>query len=187
MNETIDKLEEAGFFLQQMEANYLEHPTFNYFFSAFISSARSVLWIMRSEYHDIKGWESWYQSREPSADEEVLLKKVNAARVRTEKQSHLKTQFRVNLVVPQEYATDELRQALESYLNKTVRGSAQVVDEDSEEIDFVIGDVALTFRGRIETVHRVLDEFADEDILEVSRKYYSMLKEIVAECERRFG
>ena len=187
MSKTIDKLGEAGFFLQQMETSYLEYPAFDYFCSAFISSARSVLWIMRSEYHDVEGWESWYTSLKPSSEEQALLKRVNAARVRTEKQSPLQTKFRVSIWIPKEQATDEIRQELERYTGQTLKVSVSELDSEDEAIDFSTNDARISFLGQVEEVYRVLDELGDEDILDVGKEYYSTLSEIVAECERRFG
>lgn len=56
---TRHKLNEADFFLCELERNYLNYPDFEYFLSAFISSARAVLWIMESEYNSIKAWRTW--------------------------------------------------------------------------------------------------------------------------------
>ena len=59
MNHTQRKLDEAQFFVDELERTYYEivvgkfatdnpkPPVCNYYFSAFISSARSVLWVMR--------------------------------------------------------------------------------------------------------------------------------------------
>ena len=52
---TKHKLEEAKFFLEQLRANYGKLKKFDYFLSAFISSARSVTWVMRNEYSSVPG------------------------------------------------------------------------------------------------------------------------------------
>jgi hypothetical protein len=33
----------------------------------------------------------------------------------------------------------------------------------------------------------MLDEFPEEDILDVCKSYYSMIEQLVIECEERFG
>lgn len=81
MGKTTVKLDEAEFFLKQIEEN-LEHPTFDDYLGAFISSARSVLWVMRSEYRISADWEPWYKSLEPSTSDETLLQIINTARIR---------------------------------------------------------------------------------------------------------
>lgn len=186
MSKTTEKLNEAEFFLKQVEANYLENPAFDYFLSAFISSARSVLWIMRSEYSDVDGWESWYKSLEPSTDDEALLRKINAARIRTEKQAPIKTNFRVSFIIPKEQITETLNKDLENLSGKTLEMTVRQIGNPDTPIDFHLENGKFTFIGPIEKVYRVLGELDDDDVLEACRKYYSTIKEIVIECGRLF-
>ncbi|HAE58982.1 MAG TPA: hypothetical protein DCG54_05600 [Anaerolineae bacterium] len=187
MGITTEKLSEAKFFLEQIEANYLEHPAFDYFLGAFISSARSVLWIMRSEFNDIAGWESWYKSLEPSTSDEALLQKINVARIRTEKQAPLKTNFRVSLTIPKEQFTEKLRQELESMVNKTTEFSVKPVSVRDNLADLSPTNNGLNFIGEIESIYRVLGELGDDDVLVVCREYFATIKNVVFECENRFG
>ena len=46
-SETRLKLEESSFFLKKMEENIKLDPDFDYYFNAFISSGRSVTFIMQ--------------------------------------------------------------------------------------------------------------------------------------------
>ena len=186
MGITTDKLGEAEFFLKQIEANYLEHPAFDYFLGAFISSARSVLWIMRSEFNDIPGWESWYKLLEPSTSDEVLLQKINAARIRTEKQAPLKTNFRVNLTIPKEQITEKLRQELESMIGTTVEVSVKPVSERENLTGLLPENKGVNFIGSIENIYRVLGELGDSDVLVVCKEYFATIKNVVFECESRF-
>ena len=165
MGITTEKLSEAKFFLEQIEANYLEHPAFDYFLGAFISSARSVLWIMRSEYNDIEGWESWYKSLEPSTSDEALLQKINVARIRTEKH----------------------RQELESMVSKTIEFSMRPVSVQDNLADLSPTNNGVNFIGEIESIYRVLGELGDDDVLVVCREYFATIKNVVFECENRFG
>ena len=189
MSKTSEKLDEAGFFLKQLEANYFVHPALLYFTSAFISSARSVLWIMRNEYHDIEGWESWYESMRPTQNEDVLLKQINTEGVRTEKQAPLKANLRVDFVIPIPPGRDieEVRHLLENYRNKALQVSAEMVDEGSENREFEVTENGLKFTGKAEKVYIVLEDLADEDALEQCKKYYAILEKLVSECEERFG
>ena len=186
MGKTTDKLDEAEYFLKQIEANYFEHSAFDYLLSAFISSARSVLWVMRSEYNDIEGWESWYKSLEPSTSDEALLRKVNEARVRTEKREPLKTSFRVNLIIPKEYATEELGQELEKLVGKNIELMAKPLSEKESIIGASPKNEEIHFAGSVENVYRVLIELGDDDVIAVCRDYFATIKGVVDECESRF-
>ena len=96
MRHTRHKLDEADFFLKKLDEHYYDHandlsrgevspPTFSYYLSAFVSSTRSVTWVMRHEYNDIPGWREWYDANVPDEEQRVLLKIFNHLRVRSEK------------------------------------------------------------------------------------------------------
>ena len=51
------KLKEALFFLQKMETHVDIEPDFDFYLNAFVSSSRSVKWIMNKEYSKVEGWE----------------------------------------------------------------------------------------------------------------------------------
>src|SRR4030095_10628032 len=94
---TLRKLEEAHFFLGQLAPNYMKDRKFDFYLSAFISSARAVPWVMRSEYGKLVGWKSWYEGRKPSAQEARLLDGTNSLRTRLTKQEALRTTTRIQL------------------------------------------------------------------------------------------
>lgn len=184
MGRTRDKLSEAQFFLQQLEQHVFSHPVFNYYLSAFISSARSVLWVMRNEYHDISGWEQWYSSKVPTADEDILLRSINDVRVRSEKKEALHTRYQVSFHVAKEDLTDELRKFFEENAGKTVRVTIEEVAtrKHATQVDTNIA----RFFGGFEAMYRVIDEFPDEDVVLICRRYYSLLEQVVIECEAKF-
>src|SRR5687768_518490 len=88
---TRQKLEEAKFFLDQLEPNYGKAKKFDFLLSAYISAARSVLWIMRAEYGAVPGWQTWYASHKTTSEERALLKGTNDVRTRTLKREPLST------------------------------------------------------------------------------------------------
>ena len=143
---------------------------------------------MRSEFNDVEGWESWYKLLEPPTSDKALLQKINSARIRTEKQAPLKTNFRVNLTIPKEQVTEKLRQELESLVSKTVDLSVTPLSE-KENISFNSSpqNDRLNFIGKIENIYRVLGELGDDDVLAVCREYFATIKSVVFECESRFG
>jgi len=57
-----DKLREAEFFLTKLrESNRFEYES-RYYFSAFISAARSVTMVLQKTMKDVDGFTSWYQN-----------------------------------------------------------------------------------------------------------------------------
>lgn len=98
---TQHKLAEARFFLEKLDEHYYSdleqmlagepvQSVFSYYLSAFLSSARSVTWIMRSEYGKLPGWEKWFTGQQLAEPDLALLRIFNELRVRSEKVAPVK-------------------------------------------------------------------------------------------------
>jgi len=118
MSRTRDKLEEAHFFLQKLKEHYAQQPDVDYYLSAFISSSRSVIWVMQSEYSNIRGWRDWYNSREPTLEESIFLKSINEVRIRSEKKEPLRTSTQMTVDINERETTPELKEALETLVDE---------------------------------------------------------------------
>ena len=183
MSITKDKLSEAEFFFEQLKNSALEYPQFNYYLSAFVSSARSVLWIMRSEFNSIEDWGNWYQSKEPDSEEALFLKKINAIRVRTEKISPITTHFQISFMIPKDSATPELEQELRRLQESGNMLSVAVSDEDNEKVfETEISGKKVSFLGKVEKVYSVIGDFPDDDVIDICARYLGLLQKIVEEC-----
>ena len=88
---TEHKLGESLFFLSQLKKAHPFYQNFSFYLSAFISAARSVTWIMRSECKHIPGWEAWYDSKKISANDFALLGKLTAIRNESQKVGPIRT------------------------------------------------------------------------------------------------
>jgi hypothetical protein len=106
MGRTRQKLEEAAFFLAKVRDHYFDvldedeqARPFLCYLSAFVSAARSVAWIMRSEYKALEGWEAWYQSKQPELEDRALLRRFTAIRNRSEKAEPLRIGIRLHLLL----------------------------------------------------------------------------------------
>ena len=115
------KLEEAKFFLLLLEQNWRHFPHVDYFLSAFVPAARSVTWVMRSEYGKVPGWEQWFDAKKPSSKARELLKRMNEVRVRATKSVPLKTRTTAQVTIPPEQVTPELLHFLQSGAKGQVR------------------------------------------------------------------
>lgn len=184
---TNNKLGEAKFFLDQLKPNYGKLKKFDYYLSAFISSARSVLWVMRSEYSKVLGWEQWYKDRKPNAEETALLKGTNDIRIRTEKIGSLQTAstFTVTgITIPiedvekvQAFMSRASKQKVAVKLSGKNKDALLEMELNGERISYPATEVL---------VERKLDEFPDTDILEVCQNYYNAIKSVAEECRRTF-
>jgi hypothetical protein len=177
------KLEEAKFFLALLEQNWRHSPHFDYFLSAFVSSARSVAWVMKSEYGARPGWTEWYEQKKPSAEMRVFLKKMNDVRVRATKSTPLKTQTTATVTIPPEQQTPELLAYLEGGTPGLVR--LEPTDHTNTEAFLVVGARRLG-KVKIEKALHEIPEFGGRDVREVCREYMRELEVLWAECKERY-
>jgi len=77
MSKSRAKLNEAKYFYEQMESNYKEGKTeeFKHCINAFLSSARSVTFVIQKEFRKYKGFDEWYElQKEKKFNDEKLIK-----------------------------------------------------------------------------------------------------------------
>jgi len=178
------KLNEAKFFLQEMEDNHTKQPDFTYYFSAFISSARSVLWIMQNEYREIPEWRAWYKSQTVSSNDEAFLKAINRIRVRSEKQIPLQTTTSILLGINNELLDGELKPFLDK-CNK-VRIVVSTVPKGTN-VETIIDSTRLEFEAKIGEIKAVVEDFPDEDALLICKRYCQWLDSVVSQCDEFFA
>jgi hypothetical protein len=168
-----------------MEKHYHDDPAFDYVLSAFISAARSVTWVMKAEHVHLEQWTKWYASKAPSVDEAEFLKKINDLRVRAVKRATPATAVMVELSMPTECVTREV----ERYLRDSVgrRMDVRLVGFQRDPVDHAGATVTgqgLTLTGaKLSAVYRAVEEFPEEDVLAVARRYYEWLAALLAEGE----
>lgn len=184
---TRQKLAEAEFFLDQVKANYGKLKKFDYFLSAFITSARSVAWVMRSEYCKVDGWEQWYNARKPSREEAAMLKGTNALRVKTEKIAPLKTDstFIVQGVKLQKRDAEKISSAMAKAKGQKipVRLSGTT---NNYLLELEIAGERFSFPATEVLADRRLKEFPGENIFNVCERYYEAIASVVDECGKKF-
>lgn len=186
MESTRQRLEEARFFLGELESHYHDITIFRHFLNAFITSARSVLWIMRAEYNGVNGWEEWYQSKQPSPQEQALMKKTREARNRSQKQSPLKPVYQLTVIVEAGKVPQDLEELKKEMIGKKFLLDVKGVAEDMSQEVVVIGDDN-EFVGDVERYFVKLDDFHDEDVLKVCESYFLFLERVVDESEQLFA
>ncbi len=78
-------------------------PKFLYYLSAFVSSARSVPWVMRSEYAEVPGWERWFEGEEQLVEEQELLDSFTNLPLPSEGPEALPAQHRTSLAIESQW------------------------------------------------------------------------------------
>ncbi|MBA7478645.1 hypothetical protein ES707_14073 [subsurface metagenome] len=75
-----NKLGEAKFFLDQMTLEQHNLERFNYYFSAFLSAARSVTWCMQESMKHVSGFDVWYLKKRQALNKSTLAKAFQGLR-----------------------------------------------------------------------------------------------------------
>jgi hypothetical protein len=179
---TAFKLEEAKLFLMHLERDTHHVPKF--YLSAFISAARSVTWVMRYEFGKKKGWEGWFEKRQPPSHLRESLRKMNDLRVRAQKTEPIRTRTTLQVFVPPEYITPRVNQYLDPSANLPVR--IEPTNRENTEANLFIGSEFIS-KCKIERVTHELPEFEGEDALKVCRDYFNELEGLVQECDEAFN
>jgi hypothetical protein len=192
---TRHKLDEARFFFGLCEDNrHLRE--FNYYLSACVSAARAVTWIMRAEYVRVEGWEAWYTARTPSEAEERLLRQMGDIRNRAQKSAPLDARAAVQVNIPPELLTEELRAKMSEWRvgSRFKFAVVPLPAEDSPypgvpvapEFEMPEGYPKGSFAGTVEAFERWLDDIPDEEIVKALGRYIGHLEDLLADCEVAF-
>jgi hypothetical protein len=183
------KLEETRFFLDRVKDSHFEiaqHladesppvPKFLYYLSAFVSSARSIAWVMRSEYSAVPGWERWFEGEEQLAEEQELLESFTNLRNANEKQGKLVATWGPTFApLPAEGP-----EALPEQDRGKPRYHMTIVAVDDEDNP----DAKIEMLSYVDKVVWRSPELGDRDLLAACDRYFRMLELLVKKCERVF-
>jgi hypothetical protein len=75
-----NKLREADFFLERMKGSELNVRAWRFFFSAFVTAARSVTFVMQCAMNDIEGFADWYTPRQEALRSDPLARYLTSTR-----------------------------------------------------------------------------------------------------------
>lgn len=161
-------MDEAAFFLEKVREHYftvLDNDApgspLIYYVSAFISAARSVSWVMRSEYGRSKGWETWYRSKELGVEDLALLARFTKIRNRSEHADPLRIAIRLYASLAGEASpNDEGRRASKNARLQQYRITITEVDPPSGEPRSV--------EAVLDTIECGLPELGEDDLLDAA-------------------
>jgi hypothetical protein len=196
MSETERKFKEALFFFNKLVQSKKDNEKFSFYLSAFLSSARSVTWIMRKEFSKISGWESWWKSKVPTESQGKLIKLFTALRNKSEKEEIIKTGVQIEVRFK---PGDKIKEKLvEEYIECPAIYHTEIIkDEVSKKLKMTLkkisSDKSLTIDNiSIEQLERIFPESTYElnssfKVIESCDQYLSILKQLVEECLNSFS
>ncbi len=182
MTATRHKLDEARFFLRKVDEYYYhdlpsvvlgrEPPEFRYYLSAFLSAARSITWIMRSEFGALEGWDAWFKSNEPGDAEKQLLKVFNELRVRTEKVGPVRPTVRI--------WTEDMAGPDVKWNPNMTRFRMTIMAADEPNVQPVLSKTVVAYEW-------TLSELDGIELIKACRQYIDGVAALLDECEIRFA
>jgi len=175
-------LNETEFFFNKLKETKELFPCFDYYLNAYISSARSVLWIMKSEYGKIDGWQEWYNNTEVDCDKKILLKGIVDMRNRSVKKNPL--QIRQEYIIGDGINSYNIYDEMLPFIGKRIHLTIKQIGK--KQASTITNNKTLVLKGTINKIHTV-EEFKNKDIIEVCQQYLDWLKEIVNTCMKKFG
>ncbi len=187
MTDTKDKLDEAKYFLQQMNLTNRDKNAFRYTLSAFLSALCSVLEIMNNEFQKVPGFISWNKAMRDKYHSNKLIQFFEKQRNKSVHVRPVSTRAHQNRMnIPE---IDLTKLASFSLVAK--------IDDDGIMNNPVL--TRLTYEGEL-TVEEVtatsLWFFNDlpsennpdnKDVVSLCEEQLVELEAIVAECEQKFA
>ncbi|WP_050607249.1 hypothetical protein [Clostridium niameyense] len=186
MENTEFRLNESKFFLKRMKENKEKSPEFEYYLNAYVSSARSVLWIMKSEYSKLKEWGKWYDNKGVSQEQKKLLDGIVKMRNRSLKQRPLKV--RKYATIGDDKSFCDIDEVFKKFIGKRVNIKIEPIEDLKNLKGFNIyndnNHTEVTGKLKISTT---VEEFKNEDIINICEEYDVWLSNITSECINIFG
>lgn len=177
MSNTKEKLEETKYFWEQMQVCVEDCKKFAFNMSAFLSAARSVTFIMQSEFKSSPEFSDWYKDKQKEMNNDGDFRFFNNLRVAT---IHKKP------VVPHkktEIGISETIAISESITIRVIDKKGNVISEQTSE--------PKKNKSPKETEITVkhswyFEERPNEELLGLCYKYIQNIEKLVEECEKQF-
>jgi len=179
MNNTKKKLEEAKYFLEQMQA-YVEDPKkFVFNLSAFLSAARSVTFVMQSEFKSSPGFDDWYEDKKKEMANDKDFEFFNKLRVATIHKKPVVPHKKIKISISETIATSE------SITIRVIDKEGNVVSEQTVKSEPQKNKPSQ--ETEVTTKHSwYFEERPNDDLLELCNKYIQKIEKLVEECEKQF-
>ena len=178
MRDTLEKMEEARYFLSCMKSDLINVSHFKFNLSAFLSAARSVTLIIQKELSPVPGFSDWYSRKQNKFETDKLMKFFNKKRVlliheepvRPRKEVHIAYKDSIHLndklavFVLHADGSTEIREGGQQFSGKK------------------------TIKNKPDVKHLwFFDDMPNQDLISLCEEYLEKLQQLVMECQSKFG
>lgn len=170
-----DKLDEAKYFLEQMKINVTDKQVFLYNLSAFLSSSRSITWVLQKEYSENPKFKKWYEEKKKEMEKDKLLRFFIEKRNYVIKESPIEPKGMTFIRVVEQMTVEESI----TVSQKMPNGSQKVLfqtPKSEEKAKPKQPEAKIEFRW-------FFDEYPDKDIITLCENYYKKLEDILKEAK----
>jgi hypothetical protein len=181
MSDTQHKLEESKYFLDRTRENINSRKYFSFNLSAFLSSTRSVTWVMQKEFRHCNGFDKWYE------DERTQMKKDPQCKFIVDKRDvtvHERT------IMPNKKVSVNIKEKkimVNESVNVKVIRNGNVISESTSIPRHSIEIPDINEKEKEYSISRFFMEYPDDDLLKVCEQYLGKLGELVEECIKLFS
>ena len=138
---------------------------------------------MNNEYNKVVGWKEWYDSTDTDKEKALLLKGIVDMRNRSLKIEPL--QIKEDFLVGDKNTKFNLYDEMQPFVGKKISFTIEATGKEEKACRISDGN-SLTLKGQLTKILSV-EEFKNEDVLEVCQQYFCWLKETVETCIQKFG
>jgi hypothetical protein len=180
-SDTQDKFGEAAYFLDQMRRLQDAGEPFKYSLNAFISAARSITYIMQTEYAERPGFTEWWTKKQTELRADPDMDMFNEKRVITIHKSSLRVRAEHKVEMT---AIVRPRASLEITVIRADGRSERVTPREP-------------FRRRwfrhlprwrpYKVATWFFDDVPDRDLMSLCERHLAKLRAVVEECSSLFG
>jgi len=186
MSKSREKLNEAKYFYEQMGSNYKERKTeeFKHCINAFLSSARSVTFVIQKEFRKYKGFDEWYElQKEKKFNDKKLIKFVTLRNISL-KEEPINPRYIFGVLYEKGIKVGSgddfiIETDASSYVRHRYKPGKltpkKVIEENIDNLDKPNIFLNCEFQ-----------EIPGVNLFDICKKYLSVLIDLVTECEKKF-
>lgn len=171
MTNARDKLNEAKYFLDEMERVSSEPDKFRYELTAFLAACRSITQIMKKEFSGHSAFDAWYAQKQKEMENNSILKYLHRQRSITYHERPVLS-YPIRL-------TDQISDG--THMTAILTGTASTLNLSYSSIPFPATQPTMRIHYYFEDIPN-----RDKDVITICQEGVNALEKIVDDCEERF-
>jgi len=179
VTDTRQKLLEVNYFLEQMKNTQSSRDAFKYNLSAFLSAARSVTFVMQSEFRRVSGFNDWYSQKQVETEGDDLMKFLKDKRNITVKQEPVRPRALVSVT------NNEPPIIINDHMSFVIKRASGTVERSESIPPRPQPQPKAQAQTTVEWLWYFV-ELPDKDVVSVCAEHVTKLESLVTECESRF-